>query len=222
LDTNVIIHLYRAQEQRILFDRFGNELYIYEQIRKIELENHAQDFLQEFDRDLSEQKINLITDVSLKDMGVYSLFQKYVAENKLLYSPKDMGEIYAISLAQTLRLLSIVTDDTKQGGPYMSLLQFPNSQVLPFTFVDILILNYMDGTLSVKDTIAAFDNVNKSSSLNWSLNSHLSRFVKRFWKDPYLEKEKKWMLQYCNSQKIDAQRKLNDLIKHIKYIKYAA
>lgn len=41
LDTNVIIHLYRAELQGILFDLFDEGVFIYEQIRSMELEHHA-------------------------------------------------------------------------------------------------------------------------------------------------------------------------------------
>lgn len=43
LDTNVIIHLYRAELQGILFDLFDEGVFIYEQIRSMELEHHGQD-----------------------------------------------------------------------------------------------------------------------------------------------------------------------------------
>lgn len=45
LDTNVIIHLYRAELQGILFDLFDEGVFIYEQIRSMELEHHGQDIL---------------------------------------------------------------------------------------------------------------------------------------------------------------------------------
>ena len=41
LDTNVIIHFYRAGLQSILFDFFDEGVFIYEQIRNVELENHG-------------------------------------------------------------------------------------------------------------------------------------------------------------------------------------
>lgn len=41
LDTNVIIHLYRANMQRMLFEIFKDGVFIYEQIRNIELEHHG-------------------------------------------------------------------------------------------------------------------------------------------------------------------------------------
>ena len=39
LDTNVIIHFYKADLQEILFDMFDEGVCIYEQIRSVELEN---------------------------------------------------------------------------------------------------------------------------------------------------------------------------------------
>lgn len=54
-------------------------------------------------------------------------------KNRWLYGTGDLGEVYAISLAQTLGAYSLVTDDTKQGGPYMSLLQYEDD-IMPFTF----------------------------------------------------------------------------------------
>ncbi len=37
LDTNVIIHLYRAELQGILFDLFDEGVFIYEQIRSMDV-----------------------------------------------------------------------------------------------------------------------------------------------------------------------------------------
>ena len=42
LDTNAIIHFYKAGLQAILFTFFDEGVFIYEQIREIELENHGQ------------------------------------------------------------------------------------------------------------------------------------------------------------------------------------
>ncbi len=49
LDTNVLIHVYRAGLEDILFDFFTDDVFIYEQIRKIELEHHGQDILDRVD-----------------------------------------------------------------------------------------------------------------------------------------------------------------------------
>ena len=144
LDTNVIIHFYRAGLQKILFDFFDEGVFIYEQIRNIELVNHGQNVIEEIDSDIVAGKIELYTYQMLKDLQIHKIFEYKVDENRNLYGSGDLGEVYAISLAQTLGAYSLVTDDTKQGGPYMSLLQFEDD-VMPFTFADVLILRYLLG-----------------------------------------------------------------------------
>lgn len=122
LDTNVIIHFYRAGLQEILFDFFEEGVFIYEQIRKIELVNHAADLLDIIDADIMSGRLEVYTDEKLKEKAVYRIFLENVNDNRMLYGSGDLGEVYAISLAQTLGAYSLVTDDIKQGGPYMSLL----------------------------------------------------------------------------------------------------
>ena len=102
LDTNAIIHFYKAGLQDILFDFFDEGVFIYEQIRKIELENHGQDVLFQVDIDIAAGKIELYTDQKLKKLQVYKIFEYNVNENRNLYGTGDLGEVYAISLAQTL------------------------------------------------------------------------------------------------------------------------
>ena len=135
LDTNAIIHFYKAGLQDILFTFFDEGIFIYEQIREIELENHGQEVLTQVDADIDAGKIELYTDQKLKALKVYKIFENTVKENRNLYGTGDLGEVYAISLAQTIGTYSLVTDDTKQDGPYMSLLQFEDD-IMPFTFAD--------------------------------------------------------------------------------------
>lgn len=137
LDTNAIIHFYRAGLQNILFDFF--------------------------------------------DEGVF------------IYGSGDLGEVYAISLAQTLGAYSFVSDDTKQGGPYMSLLQFVDNDIMPFTFADVLIIRYLSGAESAARTMDEFNEINDKSKLNWSLKSQLTKFRKRFWKEPYKCEDTEWI-----------------------------
>ena len=158
LDTNAIIHFYRAGLEGILFDLFDDGVFIYEQIREIELENHAADLLEKIDMDIAAGKIRKYTDNELKEQSVYSLFLRRVHENRMLYNPGDLGEVYAISLAQTIGAYSLVTDDTKQGGPYMSLLQFEDD-VMPFNFADILLVRYLIGMADEHETLDAFNKI---------------------------------------------------------------
>ena len=184
LDTNVMIHFYRANLQDILFDFFEDGLIIYEQIRMVELEHHAKELLNSIDAEIESGRIEIYSDLKLKEQAVYRIFQIHVKENRMLYGNGDLGEVYAISLAQTLGVYSLVTDDVKQGGPYMSLLQFED-EIMPFTFADVLIY--------------------------WSLKSQLAKFINRFWSDPYREEDKMWMKDLVERRGIKVKRKLMEL-----------
>lgn len=210
LDTNVIIHLYRAGLQDILFDFFTDGVFVYEQIRKIELEHHGQDIISVVDADISAGKIELYTDEKLKEQSVYTMFAYNMKENRELYSAGDLGEVYAISLAQTIGAYSLVTDDTKQGGPYMSLLQL-EYDVMPFNFADVLILRYLVGVVDEHQTVKDFDAVNFTSNLGWSLRSQLVKFRKRFWKDPYKEEDRQWIEKLAEENNIDIKKKFRAL-----------
>lgn len=116
LDTNVIIHFYRADCQNILFDFFKEGIIVYEQIRNVELEHHGKDILDRVDADILSGKIQIYTDEKLREQAVFRIFQNNVKENRMLYGPGDLGEVYAISLAQTIGAVSLITDDIKQGA----------------------------------------------------------------------------------------------------------
>ena len=212
LDTNVIIHFYRAELQNILFDFFDEGVFIYEQIRNIELKNHGQEILDKVDSDIASGKIELYTNQKLKELQVYKIFENNVLENRNLYGSGDLGEVYAISLAQTIGAYSLVTDDTKQGGPYMSLLQF-DDDIMPFTFVDVLILRYLVGNVDEHQTVTDFNLINNSSSLNWSFKSQVTKFIKRFFKDPYRSEDTEWIRNLAATKGFSIKEKLAALSK---------
>lgn len=212
LDTNVIIHFYKAGLQDILFNVFDEGVFIYEQIRNIELENHGQEVLDKVDNDIASGKIELYTDQILKDLQVYKVFEHNVLENRNLYGSGDLGEVYAISLAQTIGAYSLVTDDTKQGGPYMSLLQF-DDDIMPLTFADVLILRYLVGDADESLTLKDFNLINNSSNLNWSFRSQVSKFIKRFLKDPYRSEDTEWIRNLAATKGFSIKEKLAALSK---------
>ena len=212
LDTNVIIHFYKAGLQDILFDFFDEGVFIYEQIRNIELENHGQEILDKVDSDIASGKIELYTNQKLKELQVYKIFENNVLENRNLYGSGDLGEVYAISLAQTIGAYSLVTDDTKQGGPYMSLLQF-DDDIMPFTFADVLILRYLVGNVDQHKTVTDFNLINNSSNLNWSFKSQVSKFIKRFLKDPYRSEDTEWIRNLAVTKGFSIKDKLTALSK---------
>ena len=212
LDTNVIIHFYKAGLQDILFDFFDEGVFIYEQLRNIELENHGQEILDKVDSDIASGKIELYTNQKLKELQVYKIFENIVLENRNLYGSGDLGEVYAISLAQTIGAYSLVTDDTKQGGPYMSLLQF-DDDIMPFTFADVLILRYLVGGVDENQTVTEFNLINNSSNLNWSFKSQVSKFIKRFLKDPYRSEDTEWIRNLAVTKGFSIKDKLTVLSK---------
>lgn len=214
LDTNVVIHFYRANLQDILFDFFDEGVFIYEQIRNIELEHHGQDILEKVDSDIAAGKIELYTDQRLRELAVFKIFENNVNENKNLYGSGDLGEVYAISLAQTLGAYSLVTDDIKQGGPYMSLLQFED-EIMPFTFADVLIIRYLLGMVDEKQTVNDFEMINCASELNWALRSQVVKFVKRFFKEPYRVEDTIWIKRLTSENNINVKMKLTALSKLI-------
>lgn len=210
LDTNVIIHLYRAGKQNVLFELFDEGVFIYDQIRTIELKNHGADVLKAVDEDIASGKIELYTDQKLKDLAVLKIFENNVKENRCLYGAGDLGEVYAISLAQTLGAYSLVTNDIKQGGPYMSLLQFED-EVMPFDFADVLIIRYLIGQADELQTVKDFDLINTKSDLNWSFKSQLIKFIKRFFSDPYRKEDKEWIKNLSAAHNVKVKNKLKRL-----------
>ena len=212
LDTNAIIHFYQAGLQNILFTFFDEGVFIYEQIREVELEHHGQEVLSQIDADIVAGRIEVYTDQKLKELQVYKIFENNVNENRYLYGTGDLGEVYAISLAQTLGAYSLVTDDTKQGGPYMSLMQV-EYDIMPFTYADVLILRYLMGTVDENQTINDFNVINNSSSLKWSFKSQIIKFIKRFYKDPYRSEDRTWIKKFACDNNINVKLKLRLLSK---------
>lgn len=211
LDTNVIIHLYKAGLESVLFEIFDEGVFIYEQIRTVELENHGKNVLDKVDEDIASGKIEIYTDQKLKELAVNKIFDYKFKENRMLYGTGDLGEVYAISLAQTLGSHSFVTDDTKLGGPYRSLLEFEDD-VMPFTFADVLIIRYLIGIADEYQTVKDFDTVNTAAELNWTFRSQLSKFIRRFFKDPYRKEDTIWLKKLVT----DHGNKLKDKLKSLK------
>lgn len=105
-----------------------------------------------------------------------------------------------------------MTNDTKQGGPYMSLLQFEDD-IMPFTFADVLILRYLLGAVDGNQTVNDFNTINKSSNLNWSFKSQVTKFVKRFFKDSYRHEDVVWIKKPAAENNINIKQKFTTLSK---------
>lgn len=215
LDTNVIIHLYKANLQSVLFNRF-EKLKVYEFIRMHEMQNHAeQDIIDQFDKDVETGKIEIITDLYLKSIGMYQVFLQHVKDLRILFDGGDLGEVYAIAMAKTLGCICLVTDDIKERGPHYTLMRILDSEVIPFAFFEILFLDFLEGRISEVELADAFNAVCDLSGLVWDIKSKLKDFMRRFWKDPYSEAEKVWMSSFCSQKGIDAKARIQKLWNYI-------
>jgi len=196
LDTNVIIHLYKANHQDLLFKRF-KKLKVYSFIRYTEMKNHASmEIIDLFDKGIEQGKIELITDEYLKNIGMYNVFQDHVKKLRILFDKGDLGEIYAIALAKVLGCISLVTDDIKEYGPHYSLMRTPESDVIPFAFYELLMLDFLEGIILEEELEKKFQIICDLSQLNMNFSSKCKTFVRRFWTDPYTETEKEWMKSF--------------------------
>ena len=216
LDTNVIIHLYNADFQDLLFNRF-EKLKVYEFIRTQELKKHAgPEVLEIFDKDVESGKIELVTDAYLREIGMFNIFLAHVKDTRILFEGSDIGEVYAISMAKTLGCISLVTDDIKERGPHYTLMRIPDSDVMPFAFYELLFLDYLEEHLTEQKLLEYFNRICDLSKLKMDSKSKLKSFIKRFWSDPYTESEKEWMKSFCEENGINAKtriRKLSDFLQ---------
>jgi hypothetical protein len=211
LDTNVIMHLYKAELQDVLFNRF-EKLKVYEFIRNQELKKHAgPEILDIFDKDVESGQIELITDTYLKEIGMYNIFQSHVRDMRILYGSGDLGEVYAISMAKTIGCISLVTDDIKEYGPHYTLMRIEDSEVMPFAFYELLFLDFLEQRLTEAEVLEFFNKVCDLSGMTWNCTSKLKAFMRRFWSNPYSESEKEWMEDFCEDNGIDAMKRLRQL-----------
>ncbi len=216
LDTNVIIHLYNANYQSILFNRF-EKVKVYEFIRNHEMVNHATpEVIDLFDKDVQAGKIELITDDYLKSIAMYNVFKHHVKDIGILFERGDLGEVYAIAMAKVLGCISLVTDDIKEQGPHYMLMRIPDSDVMPFAFYEILLLEYLEELITEEELEKQFNDICDVSDLNMSFPSKLKIFIRRFWIDPYTESEKAWMSSFCSKNNINAKQKIEKLNLYLK------
>lgn len=216
LDTNVIIHLYSVGLQEILFRRFS-KVKVFEFIRKQELNRHADsEILRQFDVDVSEGKIELITEAYLGSIGMLTVFRTHVEETRILYNGSDLGEAYAISIARTLGCVCLVTDDIKERGPHYTLMRTPDSDVMPFSSYELFFLDYLESIIEEAELIHKITTVCSASSYIMNIDSKLKGFIRRFWMNPYSASEKEWMRVFCLEKGINAKKRLETLNSFMK------
>lgn len=86
LDTNALIHFYRAELQNFLFEIFYEGVIIYEQIYYVELHNHGKDVFPQVEDDIKSEKIELYSDSTLREQCVYSISIAMLMKQKFCIS----------------------------------------------------------------------------------------------------------------------------------------
>ena len=142
---------------------------------------------------------------------MYNVFQTHVKDIRILYNSGDLGEVYAIAMAKTLGCISLVTDDIKEYGPHYTLMRIEDSEVMPFAFYELLLLDYLESKSNKKEFKESFDLINNLSSLQWNCSSKLKAFLRRFWSNPYSKSEREWMRDFCVEHQINAKSRLMEL-----------
>lgn len=86
---------------------------------------------------------------------------------------------------------------------------------MPFTFADVLILRYLLGTVDENQTVTDFNSINSSLDLNWSFKSQVTKFIKRFYKNPYRNEDTIWINKLAIENNINIKLKFQLLRKLI-------
>lgn len=215
LDTNVIIHLLEANQEEILFNRF-DELYVHEFIRNIELQKHAsEDILKRFDGYVKNKKFKIISSENIKELGVKRIFEEHIKENKLLYDPQDFGEAYAIALAETLGLVSVVSDDIKKGGPHYYLLHTTNGSIIPLAFYELLLLDFLEEKINEDEFINKFNIINDTFKAPMNIKRKIREFIDRFNQPLSYDRDKRFIDHLLKHTKTSFTYRIRLLIKKI-------
>lgn len=197
LDTNVIIHIYKTGTQEMIFKIF-DYVFIDEFIINVELNNHGKEVADSVKKDIDSKKIIIITKTYLKENNMFELYNDYLYEQRYLYDSKDMGEMRAISLAKTLGCLIMFTNDIKDGGPYKTLINCPNEDIIPRQVFEFVFLLYCKKIIDISQFFIIFNDINIKNKLNWQIETQLRKLITRFDIDAN-PNEKEWINSFIQT-----------------------
>ncbi|MBE3570790.1 MAG: hypothetical protein IMW92_11955 [Bacillales bacterium] len=117
------------------------------------------------------ERIQMIRNKDLIDMGMKGLFEKYKRDDEYLF---DNGELYAVSLAKAMGLAAFIFDDTKEYSPHETLVKELIEDVIPFAFYELLFLKYLNSNIPLQQMQNEFEEVTMIS-----MDRHPMNFKKR-------------------------------------------
>lgn len=211
LDTDIIIHLYRAGNKELLYSLFDG-LYVYEYLVEQELKNNVRDVYLEFRKDIEDGLANAVTSTDLQKRHVKVLFDKYVQDSQYLF---DRGEMYAVALARAMGIEVLLSDDTEEFGPRDTLVRGLITDVMPFAFYELLFLRYVSSAITVAELRKESDAVSKLFDYPMNFRGRMERTIRRFGNNG-TERDRVWIGQYCSECGADLAKKLAELRRYIK------
>lgn len=218
LDTDIVIHLYMSGKKGLLFRNF-DLLYMHEYLYENELKRKSIQVYQEFSKDVESGRIVIFRNKDLVDFGIKGLFDEYRRDFNYLF---DCGELYAVALAKAMGLVAFVSDDTKEFGPHETLVKELIEDVIPFSFYELLFLEFLSGNLSVEDMHKEFNYVTNKTMGKYPMNFRhkILRTVRRFSKKNGTRRDYDWIEKYCENKKIVYHLKMQELKNYLHNINY--
>lgn len=199
LDTDIIIHLYDAGKEELIYKYF-DKCYIHEFVLEREIKNKSTTVYNKIIKEIEAGKIIKVTQRYLIEIEMKKQFEDKVYELQTLF---DFGETNAVALASVLGIAALVTDDTKEQGPHDTLVKEYVEDIIPFSFYELLYLDYLQSG-DYDNFKNDFDEINKAAYPQYPMDflSRIKRVVRRFGKYGS-ERDKNWMIDFCNEKNID-------------------
>lgn len=213
LDTDITIHLYSAGKEELLFKYFNN-LYIHEFVLEREIRNKSSDVYKKITDEIKCGKIIKVTQRYLIDIGMKKSFESQLYDIKTLF---DFGEANAVALAATLGIAALVTDDTKDYGPHDTLVKEYVENIIPFSFYELLYLEYLQSDDAFVQLKIDFEKINKIAYPEYPMSflKRIKRVIRRF-SSRGSNRDITWMNNFCQNHSIDYRAKMQILQPHLK------
>lgn len=215
LDTNILIHLWRSQTEKMLKQMF-DKVYVHQWLIDTELSHHADDILRgKIIDSMVDGFIEPINDAILKKQGLYEAFKQELEDLALFFSGSDTGEGYVIALAKVYGIPAVVTNDIKKDGPKWYL-NIRAKEPIGFSSDEVLLIDYLKGALSKEEYLSQFQAMNDINALGWRMKISQRRFVQRFLGEldreiPASVRDHQWINDFAKKNGIDITKKLNSL-----------